>query len=270
MGTKKPNLDISARSEPTNHHEIEVAMVKLEHLGLTHEIEKNSILITPEKRAERENSRSQRRRIQKVFFQLPKTGKPWWKFEPFDSRDRFIQRWNLFMLMPLAVEVWIFPYRLALGVPSISSEMQLIVVEFAVDMLFLFDMLISLCTVVPVGPGRDRPLTTFRDISRQYFRTTFMCQIVPVFPYWVALFFATNQVQSTCRVASDLSKISWACVMVDQSDEMHMWWLTSAGRVIPRLWRLVRDFKAMESNLVHKSIFIILFYGRKAEAPMSG
>ena len=242
-------------------------MIKLENFGSTHEIEKNSILITPEKRAERENSRSQRRRIQKVFFQLPKTGKPWWKLEPFDSRNRFIQRWNLFMLMPLAVEVWMFPYRLALGVPSISSEMQLILVEFAIDMLFLFDMLISLCTVVPVGPGRDQPLTTFREISRQYFRTTFMCQIMPAFPYWVALFFATNQVQSTCRMPSDPSKISWACVMMDQSDEIHMWWLTSAGRVLPRLWRLVRDFKAMESNLVRNRVILYVQRQRRSAPP---
>lgn len=247
MGPNTLRLEVSARSEGTDR-DLEMANSKIEgHIPVS---EKTSILITPEKRAERESSRSHRKRFQKVFFHLPKTGKPWWKLEPFGYRNRFVQRWKLFMLLPLAVEVWIFPYRLALGVPSISSEMQLVVVEFAVDVICLVDMFISLCTEVPAGPGRDRPLTTFKEISRQYFRTTFMLQIVPVFPYWVALFFATNQVQSFCQVQSDVSEISWACVMVDQSDEMHMWWLTSAGRVIPRLWRLTRDFKAMESNLV--------------------
>ena len=246
----KVNLEITSRKDP----DVEKALA----IEKGHEFKRGSILSTPAKRAERENSRSNRKRFQKVFFRLPNNGRPWWKFEPFDSRDRFVQRWNLFMLLPLAVEVWIFPYRLALGVPSISSEMQLVLVEFAVDVLSLIDMWISLCTIVPIGPGRDRPLETFQEISKNYFRTTFLWQIVPIFPYWVALFFATNQVQSNCQVPSDLSKISWTCVMDDPSDQMHMWWATSAGRVIPRLWRLIRDFKMMESNLVNNLLDVTL------------
>ena len=246
----KVHLDITSRKD----HEVEKALT----IEIGHELKRGSILSTPAKRSERENSRSTRKRIQKVFFRLPNNRRPWWKFEPFDSRDRFVQRWNLFMLLPLAVEVWIFPYRLALGVPSISSEMQLVLIEFAVDVLSLLDMWISLCTIVPIGPGQDRPLETFQEISKNYFRTAFLWQIVPIFPYWVALFFATNQVQSNCQVPSDLSKISWACVMDDPSDQMHMWWVTSAGRVVPRLWRLIRDFKMMESNLVTNSLDVAL------------
>ena len=66
------------------------------------------------------SSKQQRRRFKKVHFVAQKkASKLWWRFDPFDYRDANIQRWKLFMLLPLAYEVWAFPYRLALGVPSI-------------------------------------------------------------------------------------------------------------------------------------------------------
>jgi hypothetical protein len=199
------------------------------------------------------------RKLKKVYFNIPKATKDWWKMEPFDSRSSFVQRWSMFMLFPLAYEVWAFPYRLALGVPSLSSQMQLTITDFGCDMLFLVDMIISLSTVLPKAPGREEPITTFLGISRHYFRYTFPLQLLPCFPYWVTTFIVTNHLQdrNVCgRFSGKLNDyLSWSCIMQDHQWEVYLWWISSFLRVLPRMTRMIVDFKAMESNLVTPKIF---------------
>ncbi len=190
----------------------------------------------------------------KVYFNIPKEDKKWWKFEPMDPRSSFIQGWLMFMLFPLGYEVWAFPYRLALGVPSLSTQMQLTLADFACDMIFCLDMVVSLSTILPKAPGRDEAVTSFLGISRHYFRNTFPIQILPSFPFWISTFIVTNHLQewSVCGRKSELNGLylNFSCIVENQEWEVVLWWLTSLIRVLPRLVRLVLDFKAMESNLV--------------------
>ena len=194
------------------------------------------------------------RRLKKVYFNIPKGNKDWWRFEPMEPRSIFVRRWLIFMLFPLGYEVWAFPYRLALGVPSLSTQMQLTVTDFVCDICFFMDMIVSMSTLLPKAPGREEPITSFLGISRHYFKNTFPSQLLPSFPFWVATFLVTDHLQewSVCGRASATINLylNWSCIIQNQEWEVILWWLTSFIRVLPRLVRLIVDFKAMENNLV--------------------
>lgn len=229
----------------------------LEIVPVVREIKKSgksvrkTILLSPDRKLD---GHKDLRKLKKVYFNIPKGNKDWWRFESMDPRSIFVQRWLMFMLFPLGYEVWAFPYRLALGVPSLSTQMQLTVTDFVCDMFFLMDMVVSLCTLLPKAPGREEPVTSFLGISRHYFRHTFPLQVLPSFPFWVATFLVTNHLQdyAICGLVSPSSDLylNWSCIIQNQDWEVIFWWLTSFIRVLPRLVRLIVDFKAMESNLV--------------------
>jgi hypothetical protein len=212
---------------------------------------RKGILLAPDRKLD---GHKELRKLKKVYFNIPQGNKEWWRFEAIDPRSSFVQRWLMFMLFPLGYEVWAFPYRLALGVPSLSTQMQLTVTDFVCDMFFLMDMVVSLCTLLPKAPGREEPVTSFLGIARHYFRSTFLRQLLPSFPYWVATFLVTNHLQeySVCGLvtASKELYLNWSCIIQNQDWEVILWWVTSFVRVLPRLVRLVVDFKSMESNLV--------------------
>jgi len=204
-----------------------------------------SILVTEEKRAQYD---VKRKRLQKVYFHLPQKNKKWWKFSPFESRSMFIARWRIFMLLPLSIEMWLFPYKLSLGVPSIRSEMQINLVEFVVDFLCIVDMLFSLCTVIPSNNVNEPPVKTFTNIARVYFRSKFMYEVLPVYPYWIGLFLATNQVQDNCGT-DIINEIDLSCNLMSTTQNIQIWWGLSGLRLLPRFYRLLRDFKEIENNL---------------------
>ena len=212
---------------------------------------RKSILITPERKAE---LLTQRKLLKKVFFNVPKKAKPWWQNEPIEPYSPFVQRWRMFMLLPLGYEAWAFPYRLALGVPSMSNNMQLTPADFTFDLFFLADMLVILSTKIPKGPGRDEPATTFLAISRIYFRDTFPFQILPAFPFWLTTFILTNHLQDPAQCGRVLSDgtvtVAWSCALGTLDWQVFLWWISSFIRALPRLVRMVTDFKTLENNLV--------------------
>jgi hypothetical protein len=210
-----------------------------------------SILLTNERREER---LSRRKVLKKVYFNIPESGTQEWKFKPINPNSHLLLRWNMFMLLPLGYEVWAFPYRLALGVPSISSQMTLTTLDFAIDIIFLIDMMLALSTIIPKSPGREKSIVTFDEIASNYFQNTFLTQFFPAFPYWVVTFIATNHLQDPgiCgrKSSSGAVHLHWSCVIKNRDWPIWLWWLGSALRLIPRLGRLLNDFKTMESNLV--------------------
>lgn len=212
--------------------------------------ERRSILLTEDKKS----ARTKGHVLKRVFFTVPKKTQSLWNFTPFKPNDAIVERWHMFMLFPLGYEVWAFPYRLALGVPSISNQMAITPIDFACDVIFLLDMLVTLATSIPNPPGAERPITTFTAISRNYFRKIFPYQILPAFPFWVATFVATNHLQEPNQCGKSSSAVAlylnWSCVLKTLDWNIYFWWISAAVRVIPRLARLIIDFKAMESNLV--------------------
>jgi hypothetical protein len=211
---------------------------------------RRSILVTDERKAERQ---SKRQVLKRVFFNIPTKGQVLWKITPFTPNNIIIQRWRTFMLFPLGYEVWAFPYRLALGIPSISSQMAITSMDFTFDMFFLMDMIVTLSTTIPNPPGGETPIKTFADIARHFFQKKFVYEVLPSFPFWVATFMATNHLQDPkkCgKVAPSGLSLNWSCVMSNLDWPIYVWWITSAIRAFPRLLRMITDFKAMESNLV--------------------
>ena len=212
--------------------------------------DKKSILLTDARKAEKQQKRQV---LKRVFFNIPKKSQ---KFilVPMNPNSLLMQRWRMFMLFPLGYEVWAFPYRLALGVPSLSNQMAITPIDFVSDLLFLFDMLVALGTSVPNPAVGEVPLMTFGSIARNYFRKKFPFEILPSFPFWVATFVATNHLQDPAqcgRISLSLGPyLNWSCVLNTQDWNIYSWWIASVVRVSPRLIRLIVDFKAMESNLV--------------------
>ena len=97
-----------------------------------------SILVSDEWKTERQSNRQV---LKRVFFNIPTKSQVLWKITPFRPNNIIIQLWKMFMLFPLGYEVWAFPYslrrlRLALGIPSISSQMAITSLDFTFYMLF--------------------------------------------------------------------------------------------------------------------------------------
>ena len=219
--------------------------------------ERKSILIKEDRKNDVQHAH--KKILKRVYFRLNEKSRPWWKFDPWDPYNSFVQRWNMFMLLPLGYEVWAFPYRLALGVPSISSQMQLTPLDFTFDMIFLCDVVMSLSTSLPKGPGRDEAVTTFLGIARHFFKNIFPFYLLPAFPYWVATFFLVNHLQDPgqCGIydKSGAVSVTWSCILNTLDWQVYLWWATSFVRFFPRMIRLVNDFKVLESNMVRGCLF---------------
>jgi hypothetical protein len=223
----------------------------------------HSILLTKEKR---EELQSRHKVLKKVFFNIPKSSTQEWKFKPIDPNNPLLLRWNMFMLLPLGYEVWAFPYRLALGVPSLSSQMATTTIDFLIDVIFTIDMVLTLSTIVPKSPGREKSIVTFEGIAENYFQNTFLLHFFPAFPYWVVTFIATNYLQDprTCgRISSSGAvHVLWSCVSKNRDWPIWLWWLGSALRLMPRLLRLLNDFATIESNLVCSFDYVFVLIPR--------
>ena len=96
-------------------------------------------------------------------------------------------------------------------VAACSSEMQLTITDFMFDSIFLIDMMVcfaqfhspevaskrslnrvlcvcfktqvTLCTALPIAPGRLKPERRFREIARHYFRNVFPKEVARRLPY---------------------------------------------------------------------------------------
>ncbi len=222
-----------------------------------------SILLTPAKRALladlKNKGQLKHRRLKKVHFQLPK-GSRRTVVRSLNPKMQFVQRWLKFMVLPLSYEVWAFPYRLALGYPTLdlTDPNTTLLADALCDAAFAVDMAISLVTAVAV-PGRDEFVTSFRDISRHYFRSTFPSQVLPSVAFWIAAHVCGPAFDAVCpyprRRAADPAGDGgggghWECVMASQHWSVWVWWAATLPRLVPRFLRLRAYFKSMELNLV--------------------
>ena len=143
-----------------------------------------SILMTPAKKAERADKQLKTKRLRKVHFNLPKVNSSRRVIaQALDPRSPTVRRWQSIMLLPLSYELWVFPYRLALGAPSTASK--IFAADLACDSLFLLDILVALCTAIPPAHPGDPAITSFSGIARRYFSVTFPTQFLPCTLYWV-------------------------------------------------------------------------------------
>ncbi len=96
-----------------------------------------TILITPQRRYEREKQHSlHKKKRHRVHFFMPKS-KSIFSLHIVEPTNIVVKRWLGFMVFPLVYEVWAFPYRLSLSEPSMSSR------TFVMDVIIDFIMLVG-------------------------------------------------------------------------------------------------------------------------------
>ena len=212
---------------------------------------RSSILVIADRRpslAAQQSKNFKKPRLKKVHFLLPKASSSKRKVRSLDSNSTFVQQWLNIMIFPLSYEMWAFPYRLALGVPSTTSA--LCYADASFDCFFLVDMFISLITALPPIPGREE-VVSFPGIAAHYFSRVFPYQILPCCVYWILTPICASNFEGLCagpQVAAGES--SFECLIGSFSWGLWLWWGASVLRVVPRLLRLLALFKHMESNLV--------------------
>ena len=231
----------------------------------TKQIAGKSILSSAQKKSSKEMSKNQlsaRRRLKKVHFFLPKTAKGRRSMQSLDPNMIFVRRWLQFMTIPLAYELWAFPYRLALGFPSTTSNM--FYADACCDALFALDMAIGLITAIPATPGSEE-VTSFTGIASNYFSKTFPAQVLPCCLYWFVTPWCTEYFQSICSgpisddgaeaQASVTPSNEWfQCIIEHFGTQLWVWWASTVPRVVPRFLRLKAQFKGLESNLVRRRV----------------
>ena len=220
------------------------ALSKAAHASKT---KMKSILKIAEKKPPQDTPRKQntgKRVPKKVHFVLPKASNAKRSLRSLDPNMAFVRQWLNIMILPLSYEMWAFPYRLALGVPSTSSA--LCYADASCDGLFFLDMIVSLATALPATPGKDE-VTSFQGIAAHYFSRTFPSQILPCCAYWIITPICARSIDGLCAGAS---AGSFECVIGSVSWGVWLWWGAALLRLVPRFLRLRAHFKAMESNLV--------------------
>ena len=78
--------------------------------------------------------------MKRVHFRIPKAKKQR-SFAPVDVSGRKIQMWLIAVLVPLAWEIWAFPFRLAFCDIVLGNALFVYHVDVACDVLFVFDMI---------------------------------------------------------------------------------------------------------------------------------
>jgi hypothetical protein len=126
------------------------------------------ILISPQRRAEKKKiTLVKGYEMKRVHFRIPKA-KEQRSFAPVDASAREIQMWLIAVLVPLAWELWAFPFRLAFCDIMLGNALFVYDVDVACDVVFVFDMIgvhvitffqaaLHLLILVPRVP----PTTTF-------------------------------------------------------------------------------------------------------------
>ena len=228
-----------------------------------------------------DDRKKSRTKLKKVHFLLPKVlaakKVSFWK--PYDPKLPLIRRWMIVMLLPLSYEIWAFPYRLALGFPSIKSKICL--ADLMCDSFFVADIYFALCTLIPRRLGQKDAITNFTGILLHYLAKTFPLELLPSIAYWVMTIICVSHLHGICPDDHDpgldeldfaegdsdgarrsvvtpvavgngtgTKYLYWQCVVLHHGWPIWVWWGFTVPRFVPRLYRLMAYFKSMESDLV--------------------
>ena len=208
------------------------------------------ILITSEKRAERSKAR---RKARKVIFQEIKDEEGQIIFRIREWNDPAIQLWHKIMVFPLTYEIWSFPFRLALCVPSTRSILW--ISDLTCDSFFWFDIFVTLSTSVSQGSEQEESDASFRGILKKFLTRKFPCELLPSFAYLVATPICENLMPEAClqftvarakQTSNDAEALLKSCL---KAWPVWVWWVSTLARLVPRMHRLLQYFTAMETNL---------------------
>ena len=95
-----------------------------------------TILITEKKRLERKNRPKAVTDLRRVHFRIPKTKRSWRLLEPVDRSVSAVKYWCMGLLLPIAWELWAFPFRLAFCDVEQQERMFVYTVDVVCDVWF--------------------------------------------------------------------------------------------------------------------------------------
>ena len=104
-----------------------------------------SILITEKKRLERNNRPKAVTELRRVHFRVPKAKRSWRLLGPVDSSVAAVQYWRMALLLPVAWELWAFPFRLAYCDIERNQAMFVYNIDIIGDVWFGIAMIGYLC-----------------------------------------------------------------------------------------------------------------------------
>jgi len=104
-----------------------------------------SILITEEKRLERNNRPKAVTELRRVHFRVPRAKRSLRLLAPVDRSVAAVQYWRMALLVPVAVEIWAFPFRLAYCDIERNEAMFVYSMDIFCDMWFGISMIGYLC-----------------------------------------------------------------------------------------------------------------------------
>jgi hypothetical protein len=104
-----------------------------------------SILITEKKRLERNNRPKVVTELRRVHFRVPKAKRSWRLLGPVDSSAAAVQYWRMALLLPVAWELWAFPFRLAYCDIERNQAMFVYNIDIIGDVWFGIAMIGYLC-----------------------------------------------------------------------------------------------------------------------------
>ena len=99
------------------------------------------------------------------------------------SKDSFTKVWSVVMILILVYTVIVTPYAVAF-IPEESVGLQ--IVGYAVDALFLTDIVVTFCSTYRNAEGVL--VTNRKEIAKQYLKTWFAFDLIACFPFQLLQF----------------------------------------------------------------------------------
>jgi hypothetical protein len=103
-----------------------------------------SILITEKKRLERNNRPKAVTELRRVHFRIPKAKRSW-RLHLLEPAGAAVKYWRMGLLLPIAWEIWAFPFRLAFFNVEQQERMFVYTVDVACDVWFCVAMIGDRC-----------------------------------------------------------------------------------------------------------------------------
>lgn len=143
-----------------------------------------SILLTKERKAEKQKLKA-RQRPKRIHFKLPKQRSAQ-LIKALDPDARPVERWLMLMVLPLAFEMWAFPYRLGFGSPG-GGNLFILLSDVVCDSIFLVDAAFSLFIRIPANtyPNQLEAITRIRRIAPERVKRDFPWLFIPAIIYYV-------------------------------------------------------------------------------------
>lgn len=182
------------------------------------------ILITATKKLERQQQSSSKR----VHFKLRRTQQRQ-VFRPLDPSSKTVQNWLVFMILPLAFDIFAFGLRIAFCDIFLRHLMEVYYMDLVCDALKVADAIVTCVTVVPRNtyPKQAHSVTNLQQIAFLYLRYQFPYVFGPLFVYQLTSFVLLLLPHNDYHLAN--------CEAY-----LYVWWVSMLPRFVSHIRRLLK------------------------------